>query len=256
MGSRPAGLVLITLGVVFLIFNYSLRLDFLSCLLVFPTLMVLFGLLKIAVGVFNLNEYKGYLDFIIFVWLVLTFFAYGAPLFNVSHFLVPTQTYSQDFDLSQVQTASVHVGAGKITVQTAVDSLLIRCFGDQPEVGNTTATLSVDVGAGDVTLSMDRDRVAGSTLVLDTGVGGIDVLSTHGFRNISAHTDVGSIDIHVPSGVEYSIHYSIGLGSFSGETSCHLSCSGAYTTDGYESAEDKIDISADVGVGSVTVHRT
>lgn len=256
MRSRPAGLVLITLGVVFLMFNYGLRLDFLSYPLVFPTLMVLFGLLKIVVGVFDLNEYKDYFNFIIFIWLVLTFFAYGAPFFNILYLLIPTQTYSQDFDFSQVQTASVHVGTGKITTQAAVDSLLIVYFGDQPEVGNTTVTLSVDVAAGDVTLSMDWDRVASSTMVLDTGVGSIDVLSTRGFRNISAHTGVGSIDIYVPSGVEYSIHYSVGLGSYSGATSCSFSCSGTYTTDGYESAEDKMDISADVGVGSITVYRT
>jgi hypothetical protein len=85
--------MLITLGVVFLMFNYGFGPDFLSYPLVFPTLMILFGLLKIAVGVFNLNDYKGYLDFIIFVWLVLTFFAYGAPFFNVSHFPSPSQTY-------------------------------------------------------------------------------------------------------------------------------------------------------------------
>jgi hypothetical protein len=253
MNSRLAGLVLITIGAVLIMFNYGIRLDFFAYPLVFPSLMIFFGVVKIVAGLANLKDYKGFLDFVIFVWLVLTFLAYGIPSFNIIDIINPSQVYTQPVDLSQIQSAVIDVSVGKIILQQGTPSLDVRYFGNAPSVSETAAAFSVDSSTGEVTLTCGRAFMQDSTLQLDMGVGSVDIGSTLGFQNITVNSGAGSIDISIPAGTEYSITYSVGLGSYSGPTSCTFSCSGTYTTDNYDSATEKLDIAASVGLGSIDI---
>jgi hypothetical protein len=254
MNSRSIGLIFVTIGTVLIMFNYGIRLEFLSYPLVFPSLMIFFGVVKIVVGVLNLQDYKGALDFIIFVWLVMTFVAYGIPSFNVIDLINPSQVYDQPVDLSQVQSAVIDVGVGKIALQSGTPTLNARYFGNAPSTSETPSALSFDSSMSDVTLTCGRAFMPDSTLSLEMGMGSIEIDSTVGFQNITVNNGLGSIDITLPAGTEYSITYSVGLGSYTGPTSCTFSCSGTYATDSYETASEKLNIVASVGMGAINVH--
>lgn len=276
MEVRKAGVVLVTVGIVLFLFNYGVRLDFLAYPLVFPSLMILFGTIELIMGLLENREYKGFLDLIVFVWLVLTFFAYGAQVFRITSFVPLTQAYSQDLDLSMAQDGSLSVDIGKIDLQRGTGSLSARHAGGFQGVLEQPNTFTIDVNAAELTVSSNRSYTPNSTLMIDVGAGEINAQSTLGFSNVTAHAGLGSVEIAldadgpirlnaevglgsieiiISSLVEYSITYSVGLGSYSGAAPCSFSCSGTYETSGYDTAADRAEITASVGMGSITVQR-
>jgi hypothetical protein len=267
-----AGLALITIGAFFLLVMNGFTIGLLSLPFVFPGLMMFFGFLKLMVGVFDLPGHR-ILGLVIFIWLVATFFAY-LPYLSFSQTIITGMggDYGQNFNLSSITSARINIDLGELTLNRGDGNVSARFSGTQPSATLTGNSFSFDADMSEATILMEREY-GSSTLESHVGLGDLNILSLMGFSdlnldvgmgsinvvvdqvegNVNVEVGTGSISINVPEGTEYQITYSVGLGSFSGRESCSFSCSGTYKTDGYETADKRMNIMVNTGLGSISI---
>jgi DUF4097 and DUF4098 domain-containing protein YvlB len=108
-------------------------------------------------------------------------------------------------------------------------------------------------GGGNLKLNLDGMDV--TNVLADTGGGKIDVVLPDNVANlnVAAKSGAGNVDVHVPSGIEARIHASSGLGKVSVDSRFNEVAGNTYQSFGYDSAANKVEITAKTGVGDVNV---
>jgi hypothetical protein len=112
--------------------------------------------------------------------------------------------------------------------------------------------LNVDGGAGDLDLDLTGLRL--TSLDMDIGASNVKVLlpSVAGEAKVSIDGGASSIELQVPQDVAARIRSDGGLSSVNVAERFRES-GDVYVSDGYETAEKKVDITLSTGVASITV---
>jgi len=118
--------------------------------------------------------------------------------------------------------------------------------------GRVPLALDVDTGVGDADLDLSGLRL--ERLELSTGVGAATITLPPGDYEAAIDTGVGAATVRLPQGVEARLRVSRGIGAVS--VPAGFARDGdVYTSAGYGSARERLDISLDTGVGAVDVVR-
>lgn len=125
--------------------------------------------------------------------------------------------------------------------------------------GLTLSSLSVDGGAGSITLSLaDGDY----TTKVDVGAGSTRItLPENGRQQVEIDGGAGSLTLLLPPGREARIEVDKGAGSLNLDRTRFTQVQGrsdkegVWETAGYQRADDPLDIKIDIGAGSVTVRQ-
>jgi hypothetical protein len=114
--------------------------------------------------------------------------------------------------------------------------------------------LSLHSGANDARLNLQDLNV--SELVVETGASSSNiVLPAHaGFTRVVVKAGAASIDLRVPESVAASIEVQSGLSGNNIDSARFPRQGSRYESPNYQSADNKVDIHIESGVGSVSVH--
>ena len=114
-------------------------------------------------------------------------------------------------------------------------------------------SVRVNTGASDNKIDLSALRV--TRLKLDAGASSTKVtLPAHaGFTEVRGSTGAASLDIIVPEGVAARIHTSSALASVSVDRNRFPKAASGYQSPDYDTAANKVDISFDIGVGSISI---
>jgi hypothetical protein len=108
-------------------------------------------------------------------------------------------------------------------------------------------------GASDNVLDLTDLQV--TDLHIETGASSTRVRmpAAAGFTRAEVESGAASVNIHIPEGVAARIHTSGGLSSISVDTQRFPRINGYYQSPDYETAENRIDMNLEMGVGSIEV---
>lgn len=114
-------------------------------------------------------------------------------------------------------------------------------------------TLNVDTGVGETVLDLEDLQVR--DLELDAGMGRTTVIfPSRGRTRASVDGGVGEIRLEIPGGVAARIEVDTGIGSLNIDRGRFPRAGeDLYMSERYHSAEDRLDLQVDVGIGSVTI---
>lgn len=114
-------------------------------------------------------------------------------------------------------------------------------------------TLDLDTGASNLRADLSTMQV--SAIDLDVGASSSEITlpARAGRTVVRGSVGAASLSLRVPEGVAARIHISGGLSSVQVDTHRFPRVDGGYESPDYESAEHRVDIRLDVGVGSVSV---
>jgi hypothetical protein len=114
-------------------------------------------------------------------------------------------------------------------------------------------SLEINGGASDNLVDLSDTRV--TDLKISTGASSTKVtLPTNaGFTKVKVDSGAASLDVKIPESVAARINIDSGLTGISVDTSRFPKSGGVYISPNYDSAENKVDIKIDTGVGSVSV---
>lgn len=126
-------------------------------------------------------------------------------------------------------------------------------------LGNTTTPTSLDltIGAGSATVNLDK--VLLKEVYAEVGAGELDM--TLGSSSIPEKLDIeigaGEMTISIPETVGVSLVYNLGVGEiqFDSQSIEGLNQKGTYNTSNYDTADIKLIIDANVGVGELNIER-
>ncbi len=112
--------------------------------------------------------------------------------------------------------------------------------------------ISVDSGVGTMSLHLTDLQV--TRLDVNAGVGSTTIAfpKAAGMTKASIQAGVGSITVRIPSNVGVRLHVSRGLGSVS-VASRMVRSGNDYVTDNYNTAENRLELDINGGLGSITV---
>jgi len=113
--------------------------------------------------------------------------------------------------------------------------------------------LRVHSGASDNTLDLRQLQV--TKLRLETGASAthVHLPANAGFTNVRGSSGAASVEFYVPEDVAARIRISGALSSTNVDTARFPRAGNVYQSPDYESAENKVDIHMDIGVGSLNV---
>ena len=116
--------------------------------------------------------------------------------------------------------------------------------------------LTVDSGVGETTLDLEEIDLAELTLRAGTGTIDVNMPETTGLGTTRANIQggVGSLDISIPESVEARIEVDSGLGAVDVDDRFRKEGDNVYVSDGYNSAQDKLDMEVHVGIGAVKIN--
>ena len=118
---------------------------------------------------------------------------------------------------------------------------------------NRDVPLELDVNTGVGTARIDLRQLNLSDLTIDSGVGRTTViLPQRGRLSASIKEGVGEIQIQVPEGTGLRIEASTGLGDIKVPDGYQRS-DHTYTSPGYGSADDRVDLRIESGIGRIVV---
>ncbi len=133
-------------------------------------------------------------------------------------------------------------------------------FGDQGKVWDlkinrdVPLTLELDGGVGDATVDLMRTRV--TSLTVKGGIGnGAYTLPRQGRVSASIKSGIGNLTVIIPAGMAAHVQVNKGLGEVTVIGSFQRQ-DDDYTSPGYSSAADRVDLQIDGGIGNVTVRAT
>jgi hypothetical protein len=115
--------------------------------------------------------------------------------------------------------------------------------------------LEVGIGVGQAKLDLGDLNVTG--LSTNMGIGQTSV-TLPGRGRLQAHVEggIGSLVIVIPSGMEARIHFDTGLVGRSLPNSYKDSGDNVYITPGYASADNRVELEVELGIGAVTVRQS
>lgn len=114
--------------------------------------------------------------------------------------------------------------------------------------------LNIDLGAGQIDLDLTK-KLALTTGIWNIGAGqmtasfGLDSLPS---QQLKLEVGVGQMTIRLPRQVGLTIHHDIGLGSFK-VFDQSISQEGHFTSQNYQSAQHKVQLTVEVGVGQLKI---
>jgi len=113
--------------------------------------------------------------------------------------------------------------------------------------------LKVETGVGEARLNLRELQVI--RLDLDAGMGNVLVTfpSKAGLTTAEIDGGVGNLILEIPPQVEARIHVDRGLGSLSIDRERFPRSGEIYVSEGFSSAENKLELDVSVGVGDVTI---
>jgi hypothetical protein len=115
------------------------------------------------------------------------------------------------------------------------------------------AQLRIDAGAGIATLDLARLRLTG--LTVNTGVGQTTImLPRQGRLEARVNGGIGQTTITIPAGVVARIEANTGIGQVHVNGNFQRQ-DRYYTSPGYNTAEQRIDITVDGGIGGITIQQ-
>jgi len=119
---------------------------------------------------------------------------------------------------------------------------------------NIPIDLVFEIGAVDAHL--DLSEILVKDLALKTGASSTDLKlpAGAGMTHLKVESGVASVKIQIPQGVAARIETQGGLSSISVDQNRFPKQNGYYISGDYETAENKVDIRIETGVGSVDIH--
>ena len=117
--------------------------------------------------------------------------------------------------------------------------------------GNIPIDLDLDSGVGRAVLDLSGLNLA--SLNIDSGVGEVIVtLPESGDYTVRVDGGVGALEVLIPAGVEAKVVLDTGLGNSTiiGDLTYQ---NGEYYTPGYDSADERVEVHVDSGVGSIKI---
>jgi hypothetical protein len=121
---------------------------------------------------------------------------------------------------------------------------------------NETVPLSILVESGASSTRLDLTDLKVTDLTIKTGASSTAmVLPAHaGFTRAHVSSGAASVDITVPSGVAARVRGAMGVGSLDVDQRRFPRHNGSYESPDYETAENKVELVVEGGVGSARVH--
>jgi hypothetical protein len=115
--------------------------------------------------------------------------------------------------------------------------------------------ISLEMKTGASELDMDLSQLRLTDLRLGTGASSSDItLPAHaGMTHVSVEGGATSVKMRVPDGVAARVTTEGGLAEFKIDTARFPRTAGGYESSDYTSAENRVEIRAEVGLGSVTI---
>lgn len=119
--------------------------------------------------------------------------------------------------------------------------------------GEVPVSLEVRTGASE--LRMDLTQLRLKELKLETGASSSDIVlpARAGMTRVSVEGGATSVKLRVPDGVAARITSEGGLAEFKVDTTRFPKTAGGYESSDYASAENKVEIRAEVGLSSVSI---
>jgi Domain of unknown function (DUF5668)/Cell wall-active antibiotics response 4TMS YvqF/N-terminal domain of toast_rack, DUF2154 len=115
-------------------------------------------------------------------------------------------------------------------------------------------TLELNGGVGDVTVDLQRTKL--TSLTAKGGIGnGTFTLPRQGRVSATINGGIGNLTVIIPAGMAAHVHVNSGLGQVAVTGSFQYQ-DNDYTSPGYDSATDRVDVQVDGGIGNVTVRAT
>lgn len=113
--------------------------------------------------------------------------------------------------------------------------------------------LRVQTGACDTSINLGQTQL--KELWLSTGASSTDVVlpARAGYSRVKLEAGAASITLRIPDGVAARVHTQSGISSIDVNTARFPRVGDVYQSNEYETAEHKLDIDVQVGVGSVTI---
>ncbi|MEZ4863790.1 MAG: LiaF-related protein [Caldilineaceae bacterium] len=157
-----------------------------------------------------------------------------------------------DFQLSN--------GIAYYTLQSDSHSFILPSFGRREDGlwdlqlnPKVPTDLNISTGVGSATLDLSLLNLTG--LAVDTGVGSVEItLPARGNFTASLHGGVGELAVLIPDTVAARITANAGIGSVQVDGD-YSHQGGVYTSPNYDSAVDRVDLSVDGGIGSISVRQ-
>jgi hypothetical protein len=120
--------------------------------------------------------------------------------------------------------------------------------------GQIPLSLAFETGASDASLDLRNLQV--TDLRLATGASSVNVTLPAGAGHTRVHIEAGaaSVSIGVPTSVAARVRFEGGLAAIDVDESRFPRTGGVYQSPDYDSAENKVDIEAKAGAGSLNVH--
>ncbi len=120
---------------------------------------------------------------------------------------------------------------------------------------NPTVASDITAHSGGGNVSLNLAGMAVTRLAADTGGGNVDVILPDrvGKLDVNARTGAGNVVVHVPAGVAAKIHVTSGLGKVFVDSRFSKLDDKTYQSPDYESAANKVEITAHSGAGNVSV---
>lgn len=138
---------------------------------------------------------------------------------------------------------TAHTGGGNVKLDLA---------------GMAVTQVTADTGGGNIEVFL-HDNAASLTAVARTGGGNVTVEVGNGVtgsNTINAGSGAGNIAVHLPSGIAARIHATSGLGKIIVDPRFTKIDEDTYQSPDYDSAANKIEITAKSGAGNVIVDTT
>lgn len=158
-------------------------------------------------------------------------------------------------------TYSVQDNRATLTLQEEDETLSLLPDFDGTANRELTVNLSPDVpinldvntGAGEIVLDLEGLQI--EDLDADFGVGDVTlILPDAGRFEVNLSMGIGNLTLIIPEGLEVSITRDLGIGDFDINHNRFAERSGdRFYTSGYDSAEHRVDINIDMGIGSVQI---
>lgn len=182
---------------------------------------------------------------------------------NVS-FIDNTPKYSFDLGNSQIDSdINIEFGAGKGEI--ILSQFGLRNYSVKLGAGEMTTDFSningkgmnINIGAGKMTSSFSD--VSLNSLKVDVGMGEYELNASRNFKvtsEMSISVGTGKAVINLPDNVGYRVKYDLGIGSMTLGTktiSGFGNSAKSYESPNYSTAESKIEIKANVGIGELVI---
>lgn len=148
-------------------------------------------------------------------------------------------------------------GKGILTLRAASGTRAFLGVGDEDWELNLSRDIPLDLSldAGAATIDLDLESLNVRNLRLQVGASTVKVKFPESAGTTSAVIKAGAatINIDIPEGVAARINTALGLSSLHIDTNRFPKSDSYYISPGYDTAKNKLEISIDTGVSSVTI---